>query len=53
MTEQEEETEEERTQIRVKKRTLEELKKIGRMSETYDDVIYRLALEKKEQERLW
>jgi len=44
MTAQEGEVEEEGTQIRVKKRTLKALKEIGKMGESYDDVIWRLAL---------
>jgi hypothetical protein len=45
MTAQEGEAEEERTMIRVKKRTLEALRKKGKMGESYDDVIRRLAEE--------
>ena len=46
MTAQEVEAEEKRTQIRVRKRTLEALRAIGKMGESYDDVIWRLAEEK-------
>jgi hypothetical protein len=47
MTAQEGEAEDEGTQIRVKKRTLKALREIGKMGESYDDVISRLAEEKK------